>query len=317
MLRAVDEDVPRLDVAVDETLARAQRRARPRPGRRSSAPAPRERLRCGAAPQVAALDEAHREIQLDRPARRPRRRQHLAVVDRRREPRLAQEPLAEAGDPPPARARSASARPAGRARARSRGRRRPSRRGRSPLDAVAGERRSGLDRHSPPFPRAYRPGEAGARFGGREPARPQPAPDEDGRRRRRRAELAPDPSEPLGSPSLGEPDDEQPRALGERRNALPSRVGEQRLRRRRRRCAGRSARRPRAGGWRPASARASAAPIRRSGRRWRVASQAPSSSAAQSCSTAPNGTTIGPSRSRRRPSTTAATSHVASSKTSA
>ena len=65
------------------------------------------------------------------------------------------------------------------------------------LDAVARERRAGRER-VPSSPAArQRPGEARQRLRRREPARPHAAPDEDGRRGRRRGELAPRPPEPL------------------------------------------------------------------------------------------------------------------------
>ena len=155
------------------------------------------------------------------------------------------------------------------------------------------------------------------RLGRREPARPRPAPDQHRRRGRSLGELAADPAEALLAPALGEADDEQAGALGERDDrprgpgspssgsaTMPA-------------VAGRSATRRQAGGSRRARPRRSsdAAPISRSGASVARATQAPSSSAAQSCHAAPKGTITGPARSEPPASTSRATSHGACSRT--
>ena len=142
----VDEDVRRLDVAMDEAAARGRRRAHRRPVRRSRAPARIERaFATQQRLQVGPVDEAHRDEQAPVCLARLVDRDHVRVVEPRREPRLAQQPLAEAVVVGERRQRAASAQPGARGSDRGPGRPRPCRRGR-------GDPRS---RIRPPVPRQH------------------------------------------------------------------------------------------------------------------------------------------------------------------
>ena len=94
----VEQDIRRLDVAMDETLrVRSVERVRhPREDRQRLLCL--ERLpRAEQCLQVAALDEAHRQKQPTVLLAGLVDREHVAVVERRRESRLAKEPLPEPG----------------------------------------------------------------------------------------------------------------------------------------------------------------------------------------------------------------------------
>ena len=216
------------------------------------------------------------------------------MVERCREARLPEEALPESSDPPRAPARSASGPPAAPATGRSRGRPRPFRRGRSGLDPVAAEQNTGPhgDRHAAlsPIDQLKRVRvSAGASPPGRAPRRTKTV----GAGADRPAHSGA--SEPLLAPSLREAHDQGTRPLAQ----PPSHRGDRRrrgpARRLSRPSAGRSGRRrPAAGSRRDPVAARSATPTRRSGTPVARASHAPSSSAAQSCPAAPNGTTTGP-----------------------
>ena len=198
--------------------------------------------------------------------------------------------------PPQARARSASARPGAPATGRSPDRRRPSRPGR-PATRPGSRRRSRPPRastaHRPPAvsdqPKRVRVSRAPARRARRRVA---PAPSA----RAALGEPRPHVAEALLAPAIGEADDQQAGALRERSDPAAPGAREQRL--------GDDARSPlddqrRVGeqaagvaavGRAPRMQRRSAAAARPVAR----ATQAPSSSAAQSCRAAPKGTTTGP-----------------------
>ena len=98
MVAGGEQHVGRLDVAVDEpALVRdVQRRADLRDHVRDAiggqgARRPHER------PQVLPVDVAHRDVQLVAVLARVVDGEHVRVLDRRRRPRLAQEPRAEVG----------------------------------------------------------------------------------------------------------------------------------------------------------------------------------------------------------------------------
>ena len=139
------------------------------------------------------------------------------------------------------------------------------------------------------------------RLGRGQPARARPAPHQ---HRRRRAEPAASSvrtcPRPSCAPALGEADDQQAGVLGQGHHALAARRGQERLGHDARRSAGRSASASasRRLASRPSSRPSEAAPISRSGAPVARATQAPSSSAAQSCQAAPNGTITGPEPQR-------------------
>ena len=233
MVGGVDEDVPRLHVAVHEpsSVGRVERlgdladKGERSPGRKRPL-----LLEDGA--QIAAVHVAGGEVELAAACLAGRvDREDPGMIERGRKARLAQEALAEASDRPRARARSASARRAGRARARSRGRRPPCRRGRR--HRRSGSRPAGFrapvtpqELDSRPF---ERPGEARQRRRGRDPARSESTPYEHGGRGRRGHEGRSSPPEPFCAPALGQPENEEPCSLGELGDAVLPGTAEQGL----------------------------------------------------------------------------------------
>ena len=142
-----------------------------------------------------------------------------------------------------------------------------------------------------------RPGEAGAALARRQPAGTQASPDEDDGRPRHDGERLADVPEP-SSASGRQPDDDEPR-LARRRAARPGPARRAAARPSRRASAERRARRSRAGGSRRGRPRL-ARPREEQRTSSAAATQAPSSTAAQSWSAPTNGTSTALDEPRRR-----------------
>ena len=145
-----------------------------------------------------------------------------------------------------------------------------------------------------PAPGPRRPREAGDVGLRRQGPRALAAAHEDRRRGSRAGDLRPGRAEALLAPALRQPDHEQAGALGGLEDAGRARARPPPARSGSRRTAARAARRRPGGGPRGCARRCRpSAPSILSGAPVAEAIQAPSSSAAQSCSAPPNGTTTG------------------------